>query len=142
MRSATKLRREGALLVASGILVWLTGGSAAAASLSPPAGARNVCADAQLSITFSSPPTVGSAVVILVFSDDDTLVDSIGLANAADARRPIGGAVSDSGVVHEFNYFPVLVTGSTAIITLHRQLAYDTSYTVTIDPSVLTDADG
>jgi pectin methylesterase-like acyl-CoA thioesterase len=36
----------------------------------------------------------------------------------------------------------VLVTGSTAIITLHRQLAYDTSYTVTIDPSVLTDADG
>jgi pectin methylesterase-like acyl-CoA thioesterase len=69
-------------------------------------------------------------------------VDSIDLANAADARRPIGGAVSDSGVVHQFNYFPVLVTGNTAIITLHRQLAYGTRYTVTIDPSVLTDADG
>jgi len=32
------------------------------------------------------------------------------------------------------NYFPVLVTGNTAIITLHRQLAYGTRYAVTIDP--------
>jgi pectin methylesterase-like acyl-CoA thioesterase len=142
MRPAIKSRREGALLVICGILGLLTAGSAAAASLSPPPGAHHVCADAQLSITFSSPPTIGSAGVIRVFADDDTLVDSVDLANAADARRPIGGAVSDSGVVHQFNYFPVLVTGNTAIITLHRQLDYGASYTVTVDPSVLTDADG
>jgi pectin methylesterase-like acyl-CoA thioesterase len=137
-----KSRRAGALLVAVGILGWLTGGSAAAPGLSPPPGAHHVCADSQLAITFSSPPTVGSTGVIRVFADDDTLVDSIDLANPADAKRPIGGAVSDSGVVHEFNYFPVLVTGNTALITLHQQLAYGESYTVTIDPSVLTDADG
>jgi pectin methylesterase-like acyl-CoA thioesterase len=143
MRSTTKLSYGGELLlVAGGILGWLTGGAAAAPSLSPPAGARHVCADTQLSLTFTGPPTVGSAGVVSVFSDDGTLVDSIDLANAADAKRPIGGAVSDSGVVHEFNYFPVLVTGNAAIITLHRQLAYGTGYTVTIDPSVLTDADG
>jgi pectin methylesterase-like acyl-CoA thioesterase len=141
MRPALKSRRGGALLAASGILGWLTVGAAAAPSLSPPPGAHDVCADTQLAITFSSPPVVGSAGVIRVFSGD-TPVDSIDLAQPADAQRPIGGAVSDSGVVHQFNYFPVLVSGNTAIITLHRQLAYDTRYTVTIDPSVLTGADG
>ncbi|MGJ4940827.1 pectinesterase family protein [Bradyrhizobium sp. HKCCYLS1011] len=124
------------------LLLLLADGAALAADLSPLPGARHVCADTQLSITFANPPTVGNTGTIRVLTEDGTLVDSIDLANPADAQRPIGGAVSDSGVVHQFNYFPVLVSGNDAIITLHRQLAYDTKYTVTVDPSVLSAAEG
>ena len=50
--------------------------------------------------------------------------------------------MSDNGTPHLFNYFPVIITGNTAAIYLHRQLDYAQTYYVTMDPGVITSADG
>jgi hypothetical protein len=50
--------------------------------------------------------------------------------------------VSDTGLLHTWRYFPVIISGNTASIYLHNQLAYGTTYYVTIDPTVLTDSQG
>src|SRR5262245_34878358 len=79
--------------------------------------ARRVCVDTPLSIRFEQAPTLGTSGLIQVVKDDGTVVDTIDLA-AATQSRFIGTAPL------AFNYFPVIVTGNTATIYLHRALEY------------------
>jgi hypothetical protein len=97
--------------------------------------ARRVCVDTPLSIGFGQPPTLGTSGLIQVVKDDGTVVDTIDLA-AATQSRFIGTAPLP------FNYFPVIVTGNTASIYLHRALEYGQTYHVLVDPTVFLDADG
>ena len=115
-------------------------GAARAAPLRPPRldpapGARRVCVDTLLSITFDRPPTVGTSGLVRVVGGDGAVVDTIDL-DAPTQTRQFGTAPVP------FNYFPVIVRGSTASIRLHQQLAYGETYQVVIDPGVLVDADG
>jgi pectin methylesterase-like acyl-CoA thioesterase len=139
----------------AGAILWPAAAAAFAASLAltsaraqvvglvPASGTPAACADAPLSITFAQPPAVGASGTIRVFrADDGTLADSITLGDPNSAKKPIGGAVSDNGTLHLFNYYPALVRGNTALISLHRPLAYGQTYYVTIDPGVLTDGQG
>jgi Pectinesterase/Bacterial Ig-like domain len=103
--------------------------------LSPFPGGRRVCADTQLSITFSQPPLVGTSGTIRVVAADGTVVDTIDLSLPAQSRM-IGTAPLP------FNYHPVTVSGSTATIWLHQQLAYGQTHHVLVDPGVFTDAQG
>ena len=57
------------------------------------------------------------------------LVDRIDLADPNSSKKPIGGAVSDNGTLHLFNYYPVLINGDTAYISFHGPLAYGQTYT-------------
>ena len=116
--------------------------AAFAVELSPASGATQVCIDTPLSIAFNQQPQLGTSGAIRVFQLDGTLVDAIDLADPGSRKRTIGGAVSDNGTPHLFNYFPVIITGNTAAIYLHRQLDYGQAYYVTIDPGVLLDGEG
>src|SRR5437763_1842147 len=121
-------------------LAW--SGRVGAETLSPANGAPQVCIDTQLAVTFNRPPQIGSAGLIRVLRADGTLADSIDLADPNSARKPIGGAVSDNGTLHLFNYFPIIVDGNTAWIQLHHALSYGQTYAVSLDPGVLDDGAG
>src|SRR5262249_49571472 len=117
---------------------WGNGAGTAmsAVSFSPAGGAAGLCHDTPLSITFDQEPRVGSSGAIEVRRADGALADRIDLADPGSFRRFIGGAAT------AFNYFPLLVTGHTVAIYLHQALEYGQTYYVTIEPGVITDADG
>jgi pectin methylesterase-like acyl-CoA thioesterase len=97
---------------------------------------NNGCVDAPLRIAFPSAPQPGATGTIDVHRRDGTVVDSIDLADPNSAEREIGGAVSDTGVPHQFHYNPVLVDGDVASIYPHRRLGYDQSYYLTVSAGV------
>ena len=136
--------RVAAAVASSGALASL--GSAATASaalahderqsaLRPRAGARHVCVDTPLSITFREPPVVGTSGLIRIVSADGTVVDSIDLASPTQTRM-VGLKTTP------LNYHPVIVSGNRASIYPHRQLAYGETYSVLVDAGVFATADG
>jgi hypothetical protein len=104
-------------------------------TLTPAAGAAQVCVDTPLTIAFNQAPRVGTSGLIRVVRADGTVVDTIDLS-AATQTRVIGGAPTP------FNYHPVIVSGNSAAITLHQALAYGQTYHVLVDPAVFLDASG
>jgi len=138
MRNSLPTLTRGLVFVCS----IVAGHALAATTLAPANGGLQVCTDAPLSIKFDTLPRLGTTGTIKVFRTDGTLVDTINLADATTLRRTVGGAVSDTGLLHTWRYFPVIISGNTASIYLHNQLAYGTTYYVTIDPTVLTDSQG
>jgi pectin methylesterase-like acyl-CoA thioesterase len=142
-------RVVGALALMAGIM---TGGAAgtAAAAVAPAAvpavaavagtasGNVGACVDTPLTITFSAPPTLGTTGSIEVHNADGSVADAINLADPASFTETVGGATDAAGDLHYFNYFPVIITGDTAAIYLHHELAYGHAYYVTADPTVFT----
>ncbi len=109
-----------------------------ATSLSPSGHRAGVCVDTPLRLTFPGPPVLGGSGAITVHRADGSVADQVDLADPADALKNIGGALSDTGLPHEFHYSPVLVDGDTATVTLHHELDPDRTYYVTVDPGVVT----
>jgi hypothetical protein len=101
-------------------------------SLFPAPNAANICADPPLRITFSGPPTLGTAGRIQVFRTAQpgtavALVD-MAIATVSDA---VGGTNLNMGR-------RVFVDGNDAVIYLHsRSLAYGQSYYVTVDSGAI-----
>jgi pectate lyase/pectin methylesterase-like acyl-CoA thioesterase len=106
----------------------------AVTSLFPSNGASGLPIDAPLKITFGVAPALGTSGLIRI-RDAATgeAVDTIDLA-AASQTKTIGGTV--------YNYLPVIVSGNTALITPHAALAYDKTYSVTVDTGVFRTANG
>ena len=102
---------------------------------------HGVSIDTPLYITFNRQPVLGTSGTIRVYRSDDTLVDTIDLANPDSFKRPIGGATA-GGHPYLFNYYPVIITGNTAAIYLHQSLDYDQTYHVLMDPGVFRDSGG
>jgi pectin methylesterase-like acyl-CoA thioesterase len=129
--------------LATGSLATAT---AATASPAPAAGVvtgtvsgnRAACTDTSLTITFPSAPTLGTSGSLTVHNADGSVADTINLADPASFTETVGGATDAVGNLHYFRYYPVLVTGDTATIYLHHQLAYGRTYYVTADPGVFT----
>ena len=101
-------------------------------------GSQAACVDTPLTITFPSAPTLGTTGTITVHNADGTVADSIDLADPASFTETVGGATDAAGNLHYFNYYPVIVTGDTATIYLHHELAYGRTYYVTADPGTFT----
>lgn len=101
-----------------------------------PRHAPKLCTDAPLTLTFPNAPTLGTSGKITVTAADGTVADSIDLADPRSALKTIGGAVDASGALHEFHYYPVIVSGDSASIYLHHQLDPGTTYTVSVDAGV------
>lgn len=103
-------------------------------------GTVNACVDTPLTVTFGSVPALGTAGSITVHNADGSVADTIDLADPASFTETVGGATDEAGDLHRFTYHPVIITGDTATIYLHRELAYGRSYYVTADPAAFTAA--
>jgi pectinesterase len=122
--------------------------------LSPTNGQKNVNPDAQLVITFPSPPTIGTSGTVRVFdAANHQLIDMLDLA-IPSSPSPFGNGstkanYSDTTTYQtniiggmDFYFRPIIVRGNAAIIYLHNnQLEYRRTYSIEIDPQVLTLAD-
>ncbi|MDR7088867.1 pectinesterase family protein [Cellvibrio fibrivorans] len=102
--------------------------------VSPAANEANVYADTSLSLTFDSPPTLGTVGAIRIFkSSDDSVVDTIKLV---DHKDTIG-----YGTYRTLNTRPISISGNTATIALQsKKLEYNTSYYVAVSASAFTGA--
>ncbi len=130
------------------VVVTNTGGSATSAAatltvadpgllvtaLFPANASTNMPIDAPLKITFTVPPSVGTAGLIQIRdTSTNAVVDVIDLS-AATQTKTIGGTT--------YNYLPVIVNGNTALITPHVVLAYNKTYSVTVDSGIFRTANG
>lgn len=98
-----------------------------ATALFPANNATSVCADTPLKITFDTPPTIGTAGAVRIYNSGGTLVETLDLA--VPHTRTVGGTL--------YNALPVIVTGNTAdIFPRSGVLTYNTTYYVTVDPTV------
>jgi hypothetical protein len=105
-------------------------------ALTPPNGARGVCPDTPLVLTFDREPQLGRSGAVRVYRADGSLVDSIDMADPASSKRHLGGArLRDQP--YAWNYHPALVDGTSATVTLHRALDYGQTYYVTMTPGVI-----
>jgi pectate lyase/pectin methylesterase-like acyl-CoA thioesterase len=100
----------------------------------PALGATGLPIDVPLKVTFSLAPTLGTAGTIrIVDTATSTAVDTIDLS-AATQTKSIGGTT--------YNYYPVIITGNTALITPHVALAYNKTYAVRLDRGTFKTAVG
>jgi pectate lyase/pectin methylesterase-like acyl-CoA thioesterase len=106
----------------------------AVTALFPANGATGLPVDAPLKLSFGVAPAVGSSGLIQIHdAATGGVIDTIDLAAAAQMKM-IGGTL--------YNYLPVIVSGNTALITLHAELEYNKAYFITIDAGVFRTANG
>ncbi len=98
----------------------------------PPDGAKNVCPDTLLRLTFDAPPVLGRNGQIRIADTSGELVDTIDLAANDDHNaqpRVIGGLT--------FTNYPILISSNTAVIYPHLgALKYGHTYRVSIGNGV------
>ena len=115
----------------------------AAATLAPTNGATGVCYDTPLYITFNGAVTTvtNGRVRIYNVTNSATPVDTLDMSlNNALGVQPRGLFPGDS---QPFNYFPVIVSGSTAAIYPHPGvLTSNQTYYVTLEAGVVADSAG
>jgi pectin methylesterase-like acyl-CoA thioesterase len=100
----------------------------------PAPGAKRVCPDAPLRITFASPVTLGKAGKIQVFksSQPDSAVDSVDIGVATFSDTIAGRVFQETR--------PIFLDGNDAVIYLHKKkLVPNETYFVTVDSGVFLD---
>lgn len=111
------------------LLTVLFAATAQAATLFPAAGAKDVCPDTPLKITFSSAPTLGTGKIQIVDADTNQPVETI------DAATKV--ATKDVGPLSDYSYYPIIITGNEATIyPKNHALNYHKTYYVTVDEGV------
>ncbi len=96
----------------------------------PATNSTAICTDSPLAITFDQVPKLGTTGLLRVYQSNGTLVDTIDIS-ASPQTKTIGGT--------SFRYLPIIISGNTANVSLHQQLALNQTYYVTMDSGVLTD---
>ncbi|KAI1165958.1 pectinesterase [Nemania serpens] len=123
--------------------------------LYPADGQHDINPDAQLKLTFSSPPSIGSSGKINIYdSKDKTLVDTLDLS-IPFSPSPYGNGSTKANYTDttkyqtniigglDFYFHPIIVRNNTATIYLHNnKLAYGRTYLVEIEPTILKLARG
>jgi pectin methylesterase-like acyl-CoA thioesterase len=110
-------------------------GPLAHTALAPAPGAREVCPDTRLRITFAEVPVIGNGTVRIVDAADDSVVETVDVA-APVRTRTIGG-------LPNFHDRPVLIRGLEAeIVPAGKPLRHDRTYYVTVDAGAFTDRAG
>ncbi|KAF2396972.1 pectin lyase-like protein [Trichodelitschia bisporula] len=126
--------------------------------------ATNVNPDTHLILTFPSPPKIGTSGLIRIYdAADKKLVDTLDMS-ISPSPNPSGRAPNANGQTKQpgpadpndnskyqvtmiagvdFHFFPIIVRNNTATVYPHHgALKYGHSYTVKMDPTVLTPAAG
>ena len=106
-----------------------------AGRVDPAVAEANAYVDTRLSITFDSPPTLGTSGRIRVFKvSDDSVVDTITLADNTDTLGYAG-----QGIYRMVKTAPLSINGNTLTIALdNSKLEYNTAYYVAIADGVVT----
>src|SRR5690349_1688492 len=92
----------------------------------PKQGAKDVCPDTPLRLTFSGAPVAGAGKIQVFAVDGDALIESIDVAEPTKIKT-IGG-------FSNFKYYPVLISGNEAALYLpDGALDYGKTYYVKID---------
>jgi pectin methylesterase-like acyl-CoA thioesterase len=92
----------------------------------PANGAKDVCVDTPLRLTFNSPPTTGKGSITVRDAANNSVVQTIDVS-VQSAMEAIGG-------VPHFKYVPVIISGNDATAYLpDGALAYNRTYLVTVD---------
>jgi pectin methylesterase-like acyl-CoA thioesterase len=130
--------------ITNSVSVNLTVNSTMATTAFAPAnGATGVCYDTPLYVTFSAAPVLRNAGTIKIYNvtNSTTPVDTLNLAvNAGNGTQARSAFPGDS---QAFNYYPVIITGTTAAIYPHSGvMTSNQTYYVTIDDGVFTDSTG
>jgi pectin methylesterase-like acyl-CoA thioesterase len=115
-------------VVLSVCLFVLVARAVAAPTLLPSLGAKDLCPDTRLRLTFDAPAALGAAGVIVV-----TDVATGAAVETIDVAK--GPAIQAIGGMDGFNYHPVMIEG--AEVTIHPRngaLQRGRTYAVTIDP--------
>ena len=100
--------------------------SLVASAMFPAAGAKDVCADTPLRLTFDAPPVVGAGKIKVMDALDNSVVQSVDVGEQT-ATQSIGG-------LPHYKYYPVIISGNDATIYLpNGSLNYNRSYYITID---------
>jgi pectin methylesterase-like acyl-CoA thioesterase len=103
--------------------------------LFPAPGARDICPDTPLRITFSDAPQVGRGKIQVFDATDDALVEAIDVA-APTRTRTIGG-------LPNFSDHPVIISDSQVSVYLSSQaLGYHKTYYVKVDAGAFMDGAG
>lgn len=102
-------------------------------SLQPARGARGVCADTHLTLTFDRPPALGTAGTVRIYdASDDKLVDLVDIGVPADHQMYVIGGSS-------LHAYPAVVTGNSVTIYPHNnKLTYGRKYYVQMDAGVVS----
>jgi pectin methylesterase-like acyl-CoA thioesterase len=109
--------------------------AAAITGLFPHPGAKGVCPDTRLRITFSAAPVIGTGAIKIYDASNDSVVDSIDVA-APKLVRTIG-------TLPNFSYHPVIIDGNEAVLWLaDHALSYGKNYYVKIDPGAFKNSNG
>ena len=98
----------------------------------PAPGAKDVCPDTPLKITFSGTPVIGKGKVQVFDTADNSIVATIDLAEPT-AVKTIGG-------LPNYKYYSALIDGNQATLTLPAALAYNKTYVVKIDAGAFGDS--
>jgi pectin methylesterase-like acyl-CoA thioesterase len=129
--------------VTSSVVTLTVNSTMAVTTLSPTNGATGICYDTPLYITFSQTPVARSAGTIKIYNvtNSVTPVDTIDLSLnnglGVQARSLFPG---DS---QAFNYYPVIITGTTAAIYPHSGvMTSNQTYYVTVDDGAFADGAG
>jgi Pectinesterase/Immunoglobulin domain/Bacterial Ig-like domain len=108
--------------------------------LSPANGATGLCYDTPLYLSFNQPPKIGNTGQIRIYNSTNsaTPVDTIDMSlNSGAGVQPHSPFPGDG---QAFNYYPVMIAGTTAAIYPHGGvLTSNQTYYVTIDPGVILD---
>ncbi len=116
----------------------------------PTNGQGNVNPDAQLKLTFPSPPTIGPNGTIKVYdASNNILIDSLDMSipfspspygNGSTKANYSDTTTYQTNIIGgmDFYFYPIIVNGNVATIYIHNnQLTYGKTYHIVIDPSVL-----
>jgi pectin methylesterase-like acyl-CoA thioesterase len=134
---------DGTLLVGIGLHVAFAAGAIAqpvpaaltAAAWFPAPGARDVCPDTPLRITFAGIPQKGSGKIRVVDAANDAVVQTIDVA-IATRTRTIGG-------LPNFMDYPVIISGNQASLYLpSNTVGYNKTYDVKVDVGAFRDSTG
>jgi hypothetical protein len=99
----------------------------------PPSGAKDVCTDTPLRLTFNAAPAFSKGMLTVSDASNKSVVASVDLG-AGTATQTIGG-------VGQFNYYPVVVSGNEATIHLpDGSLKYGKTYVVTLNAGAVRSA--
>ncbi len=129
----------------SSVVTLTVNSTMSAISLSPTNGVTGVCYDTPLYLTFNQAPVLRNAGKIRIYNATNsfTPVETIDLSlNAPNGTQARNNFPGDS---QTFNYYPVVITGSTAAIYPHAAsglLTSNQTYYVTVDNGVFADAAG
>ena len=101
----------------------------------PAVGAREVCPDTPLRITFANAPVVGAGRVKVFDAANNNLIEAIDVS-VPTRTKTIGG-------LPNYNYYPVIISGNQASLYLpNNSLAYAKTYYITIEAGAFKDSNG